>query len=469
MDMMAVLPKAEAAEAPASANVPRWEDGKGWACIPPLVFERAFGTCVRNSYKRWPWNSPSTFFPKDCPEANDIAITRGGSKKCIPNEAWNAMAPKYRIDLYHGANYQDMFDPIRGQLATQDIVLGGGTHRPDGTPIQPNGEPVTPAEPQPAQAGQPGTQEQPAQPGAQQPGEQPPGQNNPPATNNAPPATNNPPQISECKKPELACGALGPAERKELIAAFRRDKKSDVCIMGGFFSKYKGGRKTPGNCDEKLAQKQMTDRGAHACKANKVPCNPAVFCVGLKVDDKVQNFVNSIPDEVEKKKMQDHLAGAATVEGSNDKILRVNMCEDLGQDLSKRCNGQLKEFVEGKRTQFMGANGKSFAFGESYVACNSAKVSGSAQDQWRTLRDDIEKQYKTWCEGDKKFSALFCTECAIIAERIIAANTAAIGSGCVDGVGIRPGSTTPANQPQQQAPAQPGSPNAIRDAAPSEG
>ncbi len=432
MQMMAILPEAQAENAPVGTGsattvprTPRWS-GEGWTCVGQNVaFDPTLGTCAvqqTTGFRRTPtfWFAQNT-----CPDNTTAVGAKGGSRKCIPNESFFALSRERRRDVVKGVRYPS--DYFQGETAesTRDVTLGGNTHNTDGSVVQGTGRPGTP-DPAIAVAG--GTVI-PAQSVAVEP---------------AP----NPARPAACVKPTFACNNLEDAAKNDLVSKFRSNRSSNVCIAGGFFSEYKTPEKKIGSCNVKREFK-FTSKRAKACdKPNEAMCNPAVFCVGMKVDDKVRALVKGDKDPAIKAKLPEAaLATAITVEGEADKILQIFVCAKVGQDLTEQCNVGLKAHVAGQK-QILGK-------GESYVACDPTKMKGMPiQDEWDELRKNVEKQYRQWCSNTQaEFTALFCKECQIIADRIMAMNDAATGEPCAAPAGARsatPGSGSPETIPEGQ-------------------
>ena len=412
MKEMALMPEASAANevvaAPAGqpySLVPRWS-GSGWTCVGAnTAFDPTLGTCAlqrRSGLRQTPtfWHSPGTG-PKGCPPNLTMAVRQGrnGSPKCIPMEAWEALSADQQFRLKKGNWFPSDFFEGETADSTQHITQGRGEHRPDGSLIRPTGRPGAPDEPvvggPPVPA--PIVAVEPARPTA---------------------------PVVQCVKPTFNCSSLEDGAKNDLIGKFRRNKASNVCVAGGYFSTYKSDRKQVGTCNLQREFK-FASGGSKKCDGpNQAMCNPTVFCLGLKVDDKVRNLMKTDPTV----KLTDAIIAkhAVDVEGSPDKLMQVFLCAKVGQDLTDQCNQELDKHIKGEKA--VPGMGK----GESYVACDAAKVKGVAiQNEWDILRKGVQESYKNWCTNNQaEFTALFCKECQIIAERIMAMNDAATGQPC---------------------------------------
>lgn len=423
MNMMAVFPQAEAAEpaapAPAADLVPRW-GAKGWECTGDnVVFDPTLGTCALQRTSGGLFKSKTLWFsPDTCPEGTiALSISARASRKCVPETSWSALSPERRFALLRGERYSGSIfrSDDDGPEKTKHVVLGGGTHNTDGTPVNPD----------PAASATTNGRDKPTGPAAAAPDQPAPGQ---------------------CQAPELACSSLKPDERTKLIGEFRNDGASNYCIAGGYASQYDSPKKRVGKC--KIPTELKLGPGSFKCGDPKKEgmCNPTLFCLGLKADDKLDQV--RAKNAAIKKMLPDGYAEKFTaLDGSTDKIKNIYYCVKRGQDMTEQCSQRMQEFIDGKN----GVLQKGKNIGETYVACDPAKlkVSTALQDDWNSLREKTMGLYKGWCNNEKKqFTALFCTECKVFTERLMAVNSAAIGSACP--------------QPQASAPG-PGSPEAIRE------
>jgi len=428
LKMMAVFPEAAAAEADApevTSMTPRWVAGQGWTCVGTLregidiAFDPSLGTCAyrqrvgMRSSKSF-WFSPGRNGESACPTEDATAVFTDlrGSRKCIPNEAWSALSPARRRDLSSGERLNgSVFNTPRGKESpdhTMDIVLGGGTHKPDGTLVNP--------------------------PAGRPPGEIPPAGEGPIAGTNisggAPPTP-----APACVKPTFDCENLDAAAKEAKIREFRADN-DNVCIAGGFFTTYRQGKKRVGNCDWKKEFRFPGAANAIPCAGkNEAMCNPAVFCLGLKVDDKLLDLART-DQAVTKSVSPDgnvenalRILNGVKVKTGDDKMVQSFLCAKVGQDLTEQCDKAMKAHIDGQVSGFTDKKPR----GEKYIACDPTKMSGlKKQAEWDAFAADVRAKYRQWCANtQQKFTALFCTECKIIADRIMAMNNAATGEPCV--------------------------------------
>lgn len=483
MRMVAVLPEAEAAN-PRPELVPRW-DGRAreWVCRGQNVaFDPALGTCAQFKGGTILTDKDKSFLLKvgSCDAQTQVAITveKGNRKydKCIPNSAWEALSRERQSDLRAGTFYPP--GRFKGETAdsSKALTLGAGQHNIDGTrkdqapagpaapvattppvatalpantevkPLGPNvvvtdmpPDAVFPAPSTPApSANRPGevaATNTPDQPAVVQPikPEEPPA-----AAEPAPPAA-----PTECVKKNFNCPAMSQAERDKLIRKFRVNANAKTCVAGGFFTSTKSARSTSKPVCEVVREYKFTNGKSKKCgKPNEALCNPTVFCLGLKVDDKLKDLVKNDAD-VKKVMSEKTLKSAATDSSSGTQLLQLTLCAPSGQDLTANCNKVVENHVAGATSMF---GGKSR--GESYVACDSARVTGLAlQDDWTKLRGEVEKFYQQTCDkgGEEDFNKLFCAECQIVADRIMAMNQKATGEKCPYGGSP---AATPAGEPE---------------------
>lgn len=433
MRLMAVFPEANAQDS--GPRVPTWQAGTGWVCTGSgLAFDKRVGTCVvtrvvdGKTVMTWPASTDYSDAGRSCPEGTrPFFNSNTGPRRCVPQESFDALSKQRQTQIGRGVQFpNNYFRPDDGPEKTMADVLGAGTHNSDGSLIATGDKPAQPAQPAPAKP-------DPAKPDPAKPDPVPPVAD---ATKPEPPPAAQP----NCVAPKFRCDDQ-TNDRDKLIAAWRkRGNKDNACIVGGFFSEYKNPRnKAAGTCEPKT---QLDLNGTKTSCAQpdpkklkrgqkpppmKVLCNPLIFCLGMKVDDKLQKYVDGLEDPGRKTAIQNAISNAATIDGSSEKIVNIHLCEDIGQDLSERCNKKLEDHVAGRAS----VNG--MGVGEKYVACDSAKVKGlPMQAAWDEVRKGIEDKYKSWCKGDKdEFGALFCNECKIIAKRIMDYNTEATGQACV--------------------------------------
>lgn len=191
------------------------------------------------------------------------------------------------------------------------------------------------------------------------------------------PAPQSPP-AHLCGTEKLACSSLSKPEKAALIAKFRADKTDNVCIYGGNFSRYQVSKRDPkqwkkaGTCDPVRQY-----RGSEPCAVGKVLCNPILFCV-------------------------------AGVDPTDHEVKPARICERTGSNATVRCQAAFNKMKAEK----------------DHHVCDIEKdfPGKQAQESWSKLTKDVEAKYQKYCHGDLNFQALFCEECKIIGEQLIAMN-----------------------------------------------
>ncbi len=449
-----------------SPRIPRWEEGKGWGC-PGLdvTWDSSLRTCVRATsdykpkIKRSTWGGfgpnkevdgerqPTLYKEGECPIQSSDTVAdvpmpdprHPGMYLCVTHDSWKGMSRNHRKELGAGKRYPDNYYDNKNQKEPDSDdtanVLGDSGYNADGSKINGGATPAVVATgnsgaPPPPAASNP-TDTPPKEP-KQQPKEE--------------------PVAQTCEKPVLACETMSAEEKDKLAKQFSRKGKGTPCIIGGVFSTYEA----PKKC------KPVTQQLNHKCtKPNQSICDIGVFCLGLVVDDNLTKYMESLPDgNQEKEAIKKQVSNAFVDKKTNEKMVRIHVCEKIkheetGVDMSVRCNNSLKLHIEGKTSALPTGN-----HGENYKICNPADIKGDSgrgdQEQWNGLRENARKMYENWCANkdgkNASFAAFFCTECGVIAERIIAANKEAMGDGCVNGEPVkRPGAppATPATPPAE--------------------
>ncbi len=495
LKMAELLPSA-AAETVGPVNVgqrrpaiPRWNSTEGkWICdpAPPYAFDPTLGTCIIQYERRGQMLSEWT---GDCP-GGQVAVKNRDvpTVRCVPQESWKALSKSRQKEIRTGVRFEpDFFDGEDSDFGRK-YTHGGGVYENDGSAVA--GAPgagigsgtgptagTTPDKPEGGQVQGPQSS----------------------AADVAPPIV----QPPVCRLEKLTCESLGEAQKKQLIAAFRKDTGADTCVAGGFFTKKSNSpARGKGSCElvktMKVGPADAANPGGvmnscakdEATKKETAMCNPAVFCIGLKATDKVRKQMLDGINGDRKKAMDAAIAAAAakkpmdkktkkrvpltaaektaienqyvsltdqqissiykTVDGTDDKILTMTFCAPISQELTKSCDTVLQDHLDKKR----GAPGY-VGEGYEYVQCDPSKIKGfPLQDEWNKLAQDTYEAYKSQCGNsgsNSKFRALFCEECNMVGERIFKANQKAVGTGCTD---VASGAAQPA---------QPGAGSAIRE------
>lgn len=424
------------------ANVPVWNTvARKWVCyVPGFVFDTNVGTCVK-TYES-PNGGPQVDYVGDCPSGTRAARNPGvRSHRCVPEEAFAALSPRRQKEVEKGVRYPDDFFDKEDSDFGKDYVSGSGTHDIFGVPASTGpaeGSGIT-AGPRPSPAPAPAAPAAPAEPAAPAP---------------AAPAPAPAPQLT-CKLPELSCEKLSESQKTSLVGRFRNDRKSNACVAGGYFSSYKTAQKKAGTC--KLEKSfRLTNPSANnksgivqTCGKDKesgketAMCNPAVFCLGLKITDKVKQQMAAeqskrLNREVKPEELDKLFK---TVDGTDDKIQTITYCAPVSQKLTQSCADILEEHKAGKRG-VAGYKGD----GYEYVQCDPTKIKGfPLQDEWNKLAENTLNMYKSQCGADQskaQFQALFCDECKIIGQHIFAMNQKAVGVGCTE-TAPTPGAAAP--------------------------
>ncbi len=481
LKMAEFLPAASAEEGPQPvtpplplgqrANVPVFSPGTGaWECLAPgHQFDPQLGTCVLT-------NTGTTGRERlvdhtdPCPSSH-IVIPNAGmpTRRCVPLESFQALSRARRKAIASGSpegrlpsNYFEGENAEFGRqfthgggvyddngIKTQGTKPGDGTAVTQGPPAPPADPPVIPPAGPPAAT--PGDVSGPAAAAPVAP---------------AAPAAPVAPAPSTCKFEALSCQELNPRQRQSLIDRFRKDRNANMCVAGGYFtSKNQRPQRGKGSCELVTEFKSSATAAPKKCGKEKdasgvmrdtAMCNPAVFCVGLKINAQARNKMkadmtaaNGPRRQAALAEKQKQLGRALTpaeidevtgglvdaqlksVEGSTENIQTLTYCAPKSQTMTKSCDSILKDHLEGRRG-VPGYTGPGF----EYTQCDPSKIKGFAlQNEWDDLAKKTLDQYKAICKGattNANFRALFCEECNVIGERIFAANQRAVGTGCSD-------------------------------------
>lgn len=402
MQMMSVLPEARADEftdtAPpvdVSKIIPAW-NGAEWTCGRGAVFDYVMRACmVTNAagYTNYTARSEADDGDKGepCPpNTKEVPHYRAGSVACIPNANWDLISTERRS----GIEKRGFLSP--GYLRSKPLdeqraeVLGG----------VPSEDPASRA---------------PKAPGAVAGDETP-----PPAV--AVGASNPPPAATDMPA-SVKCAPLNAADRQTAIDRYGatapfQGVDANVCIAGGFASKYASAKKSPGTCEIKRALDLGGGRKTAACKSDEALCNPVLFCVGGK---NAKNEFEPVTFCV--KKVGDRFNRAITDSCATKYARKIANQEPLleCQPIDRKWSAAKKRAAR--------------------AACDVAKkVKGEACDPkylpadvefkkiWEDLVTKTQKLRDVWC-GNQDFAKLFCRECEVVSDKIYAMNKEATGSG----------------------------------------
>lgn len=230
-----------------------------------------------------------------------------------------------------------------------------------------------------------------------------------------------------CVQPSFDCTKLTPAQRTEAETKFRNNKDpgANVCISGGFFSRYPYAKSRGGKCEVVRTYPPPPAKAIiPSCPPGQALCNPIVFCLGAMVPN---------PESPAK---------------SDFKPLTkcVKYGRQDGYDITKRCDdwyNHLKDHLVKKDGQLAEPNLPADQT-KTAIACDPNNTSLIAVTEiWNLLRKNFETYYNVRCQGDNDFKAMFCTECNVMAKHVFHMNDKATGSGCV----AAPGPATPSSAP----------------------
>jgi hypothetical protein len=229
------------------------------------------------------------------------------------------------------------------------------------------------------------------------------------------------PEATTCDDP---ADAKTKKKRDEAIARFRKTAKfegvdANICIAGGFPSKYESARKDAGTC------KPVYNWGPGHCKENEVLCNPVLFCHTAK-------------NEQGKSRPQWFCASKQKTTGQANPQWTAACAEELQARLKKK---QRYAFTYSTK-EASGKVKKVTKMSEPQVAesCNPSDMKvGGFQEEWNKLMAGLEQIVNVWCGKDEGFKALFCRECQIIKAQMYTMTKKATGSGCApDSKGATP-------------------------------
>jgi hypothetical protein len=218
------------------------------------------------------------------------------------------------------------------------------------------------------------------------------------------------PKADKCIPEPTTCEDADAKKRDEAIARFRKTAKfegldANICIAGGFPSKYGSSKKQAGTCQP------VYNWGPAHCKQNEILCNPVLFCHTLdnaKGEPKPQWFCA-------KKGTDGQWTAACAAE------LQKRMAPDHEFEVTyKAKDPKTNKSVE-----------KVKKFKAQAKSCNPSDLKlGGFQEEWNKIVAGLEKLVDVWCGKNEGFKVLFCRECQIIKNQMYAMTKKATGSGC---------------------------------------
>ncbi len=408
--------------------VPVRKDGK-WDCGTAAEYDSWVGACLVFNKKGSKRFTPSSYAqkkpgflgriagaisraPEYCPEGtHEIPRFENGNAACVPDANWAQFSEKRKEETAKQAFLDRDYRLARDQALEQQDKLNAAT----GSQTKSNSASTRDITTDPAT---PAAEKKPDANAAVTP---------PPTRPIAAEVTPAAPS-DQCKPAIQECKSLSGQKRKEAIANFRRTKEfkgrdANVCIAGGFASKYTTSRKTRGTCEIKRSFSSSPGVRTKPCEPNQALCNPVLFCLGGR---DVANNANFVP---------------------------VSICVDRkpGEDkknlpLTSACAEKYKSILEGKQPMLTDCKvdpkltGKAKSEAEKKCAerretkaveCDPEYVpGGAAKAIWDDLVQETKKLRDVWC-GWEEFTALFCRECQIVNDKIYYMNKKATGSGCI--------------------------------------
>ena len=372
-----LLPTAHAEASLAGKLIPRLKQettGRRWSCSdadPSLEFNLDLGTCVLGGSKDRGF-CPSGFKygrVKSSRPNGPLAIGY-----CVPDDSWNALSEVRREGLKRGdaprlSDIYQMYDRSDGPkkiLSPEMVIPNVDQEVKDlatiGRPRELNEGETKAAINKAAAAGA----AQLALP------------KEAPAMN--PASTEEEKKEGEDKfqgacQPAFKCEDITDKEKKDL----RSQLRGDLCIAGGNFSTYKGGKPRPGGCLTMRNWPSDSNKKLSCTGAGKAMCNPFLYCL----DNEKKPFCF--------KPTQSFTAD----------------CEKAG----------------------------------NAVQCDPARIKGLGfQEEWTALRDKFSIVVGEKClmqkggaqpaPEDLAFQKFFCSECQAITDRLYGANFKTVGNGC---------------------------------------
>ena len=395
IQMMNVMPEASADEfgnvpppAPSVGNIIPVLNGDKWTCGPGAVFDYSVRACLTTN-----WFGSTRYSPKGkagllgstCPpETQQVPHYAPRSVACIPKANWNLISPERRAGIEKSGFLAEGYLRSKSLDEQRAEVLGGAPSENQATPAPAPADPSAPG----AVAGNPA----------------------------APPSATDVPT-------SVRCAPLRGAERQAVIDRYSATEPfqgvdANVCIAGGFASKYATARKSPGTCEIPLSLDLGGGRKTTPCRSDEALCNPVLFCVGGKND--------------------------------KDQFEPITFCvkrvgERLNRDITDSCAAKYARKITNQEPLLdckpIDRTWSAAKKRQARAACEAAKkVKGEACDpkflpadvQFKKIWEDLvartRKLRDVWC-GNQDFAKLFCRECQIVNDKIYAMNKEATGSG----------------------------------------
>lgn len=192
-----------------------------------------------------------------------------------------------------------------------------------------------------------------------------------------------------CKNIDTLKAEGGEAYKSALkqIEAFRKSGKDNVCIWGGFFSKYPSAKKKKNSCAPVRSFGNLKcDPPDGKTKGQLTMCNPVLFC--LQSDQGVQ--VHCVP-----------------------------FGKSAGYDITRRCQDWYNKVTSTGESKLNGVEAP-----VKTQRCDPGTIKfgqglDNLQNSWNELKRDGDEKFAKYCDpvnGDKDFQALFCDECRAMAD-----------------------------------------------------
>jgi hypothetical protein len=458
------LPEAEAREYQRTtqsngSGIMLW-DGSSWTCGAGYEVDLSVPGCLKlNDDGTTMFSSPELQKGKcgtgmqEIPHPDPSSVKVYASVKiqykgCMSTAGWEKLAPERRAAILRsGPDFDPWLDPnafMRDTAENQKAIAYGGANgvgpgesnssvagTSDSAAPKASSAAAAPAAPASAPSAPDAAAAPTAPPVAAAPAEEklaatPPKKDKPEVAEEDPKADKCIPEPTTCDDP---ADAKTKKKRDEAIARFRKTAKfegldANICIAGGFPSKYESARKDTGTC------KPVYNWGPGHCKENEVLCNPVLFCHTAK-------------NEQGKARPQWFCASKQKTAGQANPQWTAACAEELQARLK---NKQRYSFTYSAK-EASGKVKKVTKMSEPQVAesCNPSDMKvGGFQEEWNKLVAGLEQIVNVWCGKNEGFKALFCRECQIIKAQMYTMTKKATGSGCApdsDGAKETPGKT----------------------------
>lgn len=441
--VLAVLPQAEAASSEYEddkskypADISKCEavhDGNYWNCGEACRFDSAAMTCVVDpTYMNWDNSKGITsaltgYLSKTCPKGSEPvpSYLGNGAKLCIPEASWKTIDAGRKEVLAKGEGFVSPAN-FRKHTKEQQYAMIHGVEAAKKEKEQNELNNARAVEEHKSQKDKPvnpaiaGTKEEPAKP------------------------------QDKCEPIAMDCKALKPADLKAARERFQKVASvegidGNICIAGGFPSRYSTATKEPGTCEVNALKKKYEaitggcEKGTDG-KEKKALCNPVLFCLGFESEGE------------DKKKEFNPLSFCVNPEGGNANI--TNTCAE-----EYNCALQGMRYRDGKCRKGIpvipGAENKD----KIPRACDISEMDIPASEMWQELVRATEQLRDVWCNKSEDFKMLFCRECEIVNDKIYTMNKKVTGSGCAP----EPVKTTP-SEPSKKGDRLPiGKPDAVKE------